>query len=123
MRFRIDPRSGVPFYRQIIDQVKYGMARGVLSAGDQLPTVRQLAVDLSINPNTVARAYQELEIRGIVETQMGTGTFIADKQVDISEIEKQQMLDSICTEMLSRAASYGLTLEDILTCLQSRKEA
>jgi GntR family transcriptional regulator len=122
MGFRIDPRSGVPFYRQIIDQVKYGMARGVLKPGDQLPTVRQLAVDLSINPNTVARAYQELEIRGLVATQMGTGTFIAEVEVDISELEKQRMLDSICTELLSRAASYGLTLQDVLTCLQMRKE-
>jgi GntR family transcriptional regulator len=122
MEMRIDPRSGVPFYRQIIDQVKYGVARGVLKPGNQLPTVRQLAVDLSVNPNTVARAYQELEIRGIVATQMGTGTFISQQEVDISEVEKQRMLDSVCTEMLSRAASYGLTLDDVLTCLAGRKE-
>ena len=67
----------MPVYRQIIDQVLGGMASGKLTVGDQLPTVRQVAVDLAINPNTVVRAYRELEIRGVLETQQGTGTFIA----------------------------------------------
>ena len=75
--FRLDLSSGVPFYRQIIDQVLLGVADGRLSPGAQLPTVRQLAVDLSVNLNTVAKAYREMEIRGIVETQQGTGTFVA----------------------------------------------
>ncbi|MBN1512276.1 MAG: GntR family transcriptional regulator, partial [Phycisphaerae bacterium] len=61
MEFTIDPKSGVPYYRQIIDQVQFAVADGRLACGDRLPTVRQLAVDLKINPNTVARAYQELE--------------------------------------------------------------
>ena len=69
--FRLDLKSGVPVYRQLIDQVTGGMAAGALAAGDQLPTVRQVAVDLSINPNTVVRAYRELEIRGVLETQQG----------------------------------------------------
>ena len=79
--FRLDMKSGVPFYRQIIDQVKSTMATGRLKPGERLPTVRQLAVDLSINPNTVSRAYTELELTGLVETQMGSGTFISHKQV------------------------------------------
>src|ERR671921_551322 len=75
--FRLNAASGVPFYRQIIDQVMLALADGRLEAGTQLPTVRQLAVDLSVNLNTVAKAYREMEIRGIVQTQQGTGTFIA----------------------------------------------
>ena len=78
-QFRLDLRSGVPVYRQIMDQVIGGMATSALEGGDQLPTVRQLAVDLSVNPNTVIRAYRELEIRGVLETQQGTGTFISHR--------------------------------------------
>jgi GntR family transcriptional regulator len=77
---RLDLNSGVPVYRQIIDQVTGGIATSALAAGDQLPTVRQLAVDLSINPNTVIRAYRELEIRGVLDTQQGTGTFISQQK-------------------------------------------
>ena len=75
--FRLDASSGVPFYRQVIDQVLLAIADGRLKPGTQLPTVRQLAVDLAVNLNTVAKAYREMEIRGIVETQQSTGTFIA----------------------------------------------
>src|ERR1039458_8060839 len=88
--FRLDLRSGVPVYRQIIDQVMGGMAAGTLSRGHQLPTVREVAVDLSINPNTVVRAYRELEIRGVLETQQGTGTFISYQKVKPEEKEKKQ---------------------------------
>ena len=78
-QFVLDQRSGVPVYRQIIDQVLGGIAAGKLRAGDQLPTVRQLAVDLAINPNTVVRAYRELEIREVLATQQGTG-HVPDRQ-------------------------------------------
>jgi GntR family transcriptional regulator len=123
MQFTIDVKSGVPFYRQIIDQVQFAIANERLSCGDRLPTVRQLAVELKINPNTVARAYQELEIKGVVNTQMGTGTFISDEKVEISELERKRMLDQICTELLSRAGSYGFTLEEVLAALRERGEA
>ena len=76
MDILIDTKSGVPFYRQIIEQVKFAIARGDIQAGDRLPTVRQLAVDLSINPNTVIRAYREMEIEGVLNTQQGSGTFV-----------------------------------------------
>jgi len=122
MHFVIDPKSGVPFYRQIIDQVQFAIANSQLACGDQLPTVRQLAVDLKINPNTVARAYQELEIRGVVTTHMGTGTFIGDEKVELSELERKRMLDQICTELLSRASAYGFTVRDILGSLGERVE-
>ena len=123
MRFELDPNSGVPFYRQIIDQIQFAIADGRLGCGDRLPTVRQLAVDLKINPNTVARAYQELEIKGIVDTQMGTGTFIGNEKVEISQIERKRMLDQICTELLSRASTYGFTLSEVISALKEREES
>jgi GntR family transcriptional regulator len=120
--FTLDPKSGVPFYRQIIERVKYGIARGLLSPGDQLPTVRQLATDLSINPNTVLRAYREMEIEGVLDTQQGSGTFVANHRPHISELEKRRKLDQILTELLARAHGYGFNLEDVLAGLRQRKE-
>ena len=112
--FRLDLRSGVPVYRQIIDQVVGGIAAGTLAAGDQLPTVRQAAVDLSINPNTVVRAYRELEIRGVLETQQGTGTFISHQKVKRDEVERQRRLSRLVGEFVSQAGSAGFTVKDLL---------
>ena len=112
--FRLDLRSGVPVYRQIIDQVMAGIAAGALAGGDQLPTVRQAAVDPSINPNTVVRAYRELEIRGVLETQQGTGTFISHQKVKCDEVERQRRLNQLVGEFVSRAGSAGFTVRDLL---------
>ncbi|RPH77510.1 MAG: GntR family transcriptional regulator, partial [Candidatus Rokuibacteriota bacterium] len=87
--------SGVPVYRQIIDQILGGIASGALEPGQQLPTVRQLAVDLAINPNTVVRAYRELEIRGVLATQQGIGTFITRETVQPDEVERQRQLSQL----------------------------
>jgi len=119
----IDIKSGVPFYRQIIEQIKFAIARGDIEPGDRLPTVRQLAVDLSINPNTVVRAYRELEIEGVLDTQQGSGTFVGHEKPGIDRLEKQRMLDQILTDLLARASSYGLSLDDVLEGLRQRKEA
>ncbi|MFQ5789893.1 MAG: GntR family transcriptional regulator [Acidobacteriota bacterium] len=121
MKIQLDLKSGVPFYRQIIDQVKSAIATGRLERGDRLPTVRQLAVDLSINPNTVSRAYTELELTGLVETHMGSGTFVGHKKVEQDEVERRRILDEISQELLARASSHGFTLDDILENLQQRK--
>jgi GntR family transcriptional regulator len=115
--FALDLRSGVPVYRQIIDQVTGGMAAGALAAGDQLPTVRQLAVDLEINPNTVIRAYRELEIRGVLETHQGTGTFIGTQKVQGDDAERQRRLNQLAGEFAARAGSAGFTLEEVLEAL------
>ena len=122
MEFSIDTKSGVPFYRQIIEQIKFAIARGDLDPGNQLPTVRQLAVTLSINPNTVVRAYRELEIEGVLDTQQGSGTFVGHEKPKIDRLEKQRMIDQILTELLARASSYGLSLDDVLEGLRRRKE-
>jgi len=120
--YAIDSKSGVPYYRQIIEQVKYAISRRELKAGDRLPTVRQLAVDLSVNPNTVIRAYREMEIEGVLETQQGSGTYVGSREPEIDELEKQRMLDQILTDLLARASSYGLTLEDVAEGLRQREE-
>src|SRR5579863_5578892 len=112
-RFRLDADSGVPVYRQIIDQVQGGLAAGALAAGDQLPTVRQVAVDLAINPNTVVRAYREMEIRGLLDTQQGTGTFIADRKVEYSKDERERLLGQLVGEFVSRAGAAGFTLKQL----------
>ena len=122
MNFLIDSKSGVPFYRQIIEQVKFAIARGAVGPGDQLPTVRQLAVDVSINPNTVIRAYRELEIEGVLDTHQGSGTFVGQRKPKVDELERQRMLDQILTELLARAGGYGFTLDDVLEGLRQRKE-
>ena len=122
MAIQIDSKSGVPFYRQIIEQVKFAIARGGLTTGDRLPTVRQLAVDLSINPNTVIRAYRQLEIEGVLETHQGSGTFVGTQKPKVDELEQQRMLDQILTELLARASGYGFMLDDVLEGLRQRKE-
>lgn len=120
VQFILDPKAGVPFYRQIIDQIKFGIASGALEAGEQLPTVRALAVDLKVNLNTVTKAYKELEIQNILETQQGTGTFIAKMQIKIPEKEKSKKLEDICNEFSTIAFSYGFSVTDIINQLQKQ---
>jgi GntR family transcriptional regulator len=122
LEFSIDSKSGVPFYRQIIEQVKFAIAGGNLQPGDRLPTVRQLAVDLSLNPNTVIRAYREMEIEGLLDTHQGSGTFVGNRSPGIDPVERQRMLDQILTELLARASDYGFTLDEVLKGLRQRKE-
>ena len=117
-RFRLDLSTGVPAYRQIIDAVLAGMSSGTLAPGDQLPTVRQLAVDLSINPNTVVRAYRELEIRGILSTQQGTGTFVTNKKVKKDDDERDRRTAHLVCDLLARAGAEGIGIEDLLHHLE-----
>ena len=112
--FRLDLHSGVPVYRQIIDQVRGGLASGALEAGDQLPTVRQLAVDLAINPNTVVRAYRELELGGLLETHQGTGTFISTQKFRKANAERERQLAQIVTDTIARAGAAGFTVDDLI---------
>jgi GntR family transcriptional regulator len=112
--FRRDAGSGVPAYRQIIDQILGGIASGLLKPGDQLPTVRQLAVDLAINPNTVVRAYRELEIRGVLDTHQGVGTFITTEPVPADDAERQRQLDQLVGEFLARAGAAGFSADELV---------
>ena len=116
--FRLDAHSGLPVYCQLIDQVQAAVASGVLNAGDQLPTVRQVAVDLAINPNTVLRSYREMEIRGLLDTQQGTGTFVADRKVEYSRDERDRQLGQLVGEFVSRAGAAGFTLKQLMKALR-----
>lgn len=112
--FVLDLQSGVPVYRQLIDQVRAGIAAGSLTAGDQLPTVRQLAVDLAINPNTVMRAYRELELGGLLETHQGTGTFITSKKQEKRSAARERQLGQLAGECAARAGAAGFTVADLM---------
>ncbi len=113
-RFRLDENSGVPVYRQIMDQVRGGIALGALRPGDQLPTVRQLAVDLAINPNTVVRAYRELELGGLLDSNQGTGTFIREQQVEGGKQERARQLAQIVRDCVARAGAAGFTVQELM---------
>jgi len=118
--FKLDTRSGVPVYRQLIDQVQAGIASGNLVSGEQLPTVRQVAVDLEINPNTVLRAYRELEIRGVLDTQQGTGTFISSRKVPHDDAEHDRQLEQLVGEFVARAGAGGFTVKELMDRLRER---
>lgn len=120
INFVLDPKAGIPFYRQIIDQIKYGIVSGNLKTGEQLPTVRALAIELKVNLNTIAKAYKELEIQNILETQQGTGTFIRKIDVRIPEKEKNKKLQDICNEFVTIAHSYGFSVDDIISQLKKQ---
>ena len=119
-QFRLDLQSGVPVYRQIIDQIQGGIAAGTFQPGHQLPTVRQVAVDLAINLNTVLRAYRELEIRGVLETQQGTGTFISHRKIAPDDSERERQLTQLVNEFVSRAGAAGFTVQDVEEALLER---
>lgn len=122
LKFTIDPKSGVPYYKQIILQIEMAIADNRLQQGNQLPTVRSLAVDLKINPNTVAKAYNQLEIRGIVTTQQGTGTFISEKEIQMDDIERERILSQMSRDFLSKVGSYGFSIQDVIDHLQELQE-
>lgn len=118
-RFLLDLHTGVPAYRQIIDQVRSGLACGALTTGDQLPTVRQLAVDLAINPNTVMRAYKELELSGLIETHQGTGTFIGAQKLAKADSVRERQLSQIASDAVARAGAAGFTLDELIEQLRA----
>jgi GntR family transcriptional regulator len=122
INFKLDIKSGVPFHRQITDQIKYGIASGRLLPGEQLPTVRELAVNLSVNPNTVRKAYSELDILGVLNTQQGTGTFISEQKNAIQPEEKKRALTQLCDEFVARGQQYNLSLDEIIEYLENKRK-
>lgn len=120
--FRLDTATGVPFYRQVIDQILAGIATGSLRHGEQLPTVRALAVDLKVNLNTVAKAYKELEIRGVLTTQQGSGTFIATVTVERDEVERRRKVVQVVDDLLARSAGLGLPLSELVAEIEDRMQ-
>ena len=104
--------------RAIAGAIARQIRAGELAPGDRLPTVRQVAVDLAINPNTVMRAYKELEIRAVLTTQQGTGTFISDTQPKRDQVERQRRLHQMVGELVARAGAEGYTLDEVMEVLR-----
>ena len=113
MHIKVNPESGIPLYLQIIKQVKYLVACGALKAGDQLPPVRDMAMQLRINPNTVARAYHDLRYEKIITSKWGEGTFISEEVAKIAESEKKKIIAEALDQAIHQATSLGLTKEEI----------
>jgi GntR family transcriptional regulator len=109
----VDPRSGVPIYLQIVEQIKRSIALGVLQAGEQLPTVKQLAIDLTVNPNTVARAYRDLEREQVIETSPGRGSFVRANGVADSPKVAAEVAGDALDLALREAKSVGLGRERV----------
>src|SRR5947209_3217994 len=121
--FVLDSKSGVPIYRQIQDQIRYGIAAGLLTPGEQLPTVRALAVELSVNPNTVIKAYTELERKGIVTTEQGSGTFVAPSPaLALAAEDRHAKLRALCSEFLAQVATYGFGPGDVIRAVRQLTE-
>lgn len=122
MHIHISPASGTPIYLQIVNQVRYLVASGHLAPGDELPPIRALAEQLLITPNTVARAYLELERSGIVLKRHGSGTYVAESPPSVSRGQRRRILTERADALLAEARQLGISFEEVLEVLQSRNE-
>jgi len=111
--FHVDPASGVPIYLQLINQVKRATASGLMKTGDQMPSVRELAMELTVNPNTIAKAYQELERAGIIKTLRGVGTFVAEKEVKIVYEERVKAIMTAIEKVIVEAHHLGFSNDEL----------
>ena len=120
MEFQCDPTSRVPIYRQLMDQVRQGVARGRLKAGMRLPSVRVLSRELVVNPNTIAHTYAELEREGVLVTRQGLGVFVAEPQKDLSAAARRERLAAALERFLTEAVHLGFTAEEVLAALEKQ---
>jgi GntR family transcriptional regulator len=123
MMMHVSTRSGVPIYVQLISQIKHLIACGRLSTGSELPPIRTLAEQLLINPNTVARAYRELESAGLLTTRRGAGTYVSDKGSPLARGERVKILSEHIDGLLAEASSLGVEFEQLLELLNKRRAA
>ena len=103
LHFQIDPHSGVPVYRQVMDQVRYYVAAGVLNPGDKLPSIRELAKQLAVNPTTVVKAYTELQHDGVIEMKHGSGAFVADAARKMTDAQRKKALQRLAKQLAVEA--------------------
>jgi GntR family transcriptional regulator len=123
VQIHISPTDGVAIYQQIVNQVKYLVASGRLAAGDEMPPIRVLAEQLIINPNTVARAYRELEAAGIVEKRRTAGTYVSDQGSPLARRERLKILTERIDTLLAEAQHMSIDLEDVVKLIQQRHSA
>jgi GntR family transcriptional regulator len=122
INFSLDPANGVPIYRQIIQQIEYAILSGRMRPGDRLPTIRALAVELKTNPNTIAKAYGELEIRGILATQVGSGTFISDKKPTAEDTGLAQKIREVLGRFMQEMRDLGVEKRELIKMLEEYKD-
>jgi len=122
VRFSLDAASGVPFYRQIIQQIEHAILARRLEPGDRLPTIRSLAIELKINPNTIAKAYGELEIRGIVVTQVGSGTYVSDKRPPEEDAELLRKIAGRVASFVRDMEALGVGREEMAELVRDYQE-
>jgi GntR family transcriptional regulator len=122
LRFSLDFTDGAPIYRQIIRQIEYAVLSGKLKVGDRLPTIRALAVELKANPNTIAKAYNELEIRGVLDTQVGSGTFISDKKPVVQD-EPDKKIRELVGRFIRDMQGLGVEKREIVRLVTAYKTA
>ena len=119
VNFTLDPVNGSPIYRQIIQQIEYAILSGRMRPGDRLPTIRSLAVELKTNPNTIAKAYNELEIRGILATQVGNGTYISDKKPVIEEDSLNRKIREVTGRFMQEMRDLGVEKRELVKLIES----
>ncbi|MFN9984136.1 MAG: GntR family transcriptional regulator [Pirellula sp.] len=120
MQIYITTTDGVPIYLQVVNQVKYLVAAGRLKAGEELPPIRTLAEKLVVNPNTIARAYRELEVSGIVEKRRTAGTYVTDQGSPLARRERTKILSDRIDQLLAEAGHMDVSLEEVIKLLQQR---
>jgi GntR family transcriptional regulator len=123
MQLHISPKDGTPIYAQIIGQIKHLVAAGRLRPHEELPPVRALAAQILVNPNTVARAYRELESAGVVYTRQGAGTYVAEGGSPLAERERLRLLAGKADALLVEADHLGFTLAETMEILRERDAA
>jgi len=123
MLIRVNPKDGLPVYLQIMNQIKHLVVSGALSPGDRLPAARELALELLININTVAKAYTELEREGVLERRRGSGTFVAASAVRSSADERARLLEPQLDQLVVQARQLGLTTTEITDLVNQRWRA
>jgi len=119
INFTLDIANGAPIYRQIIQQIEYAILSGRMRPGDRLPTIRSLAVELKTNPNTIARAYGELEIRGILATQVGSGTYIADKKPVVEDDSLNRKIREVLSRFVQEMRDLGVEKRELVRLVES----
>ena len=120
MQIQISTKDGVPIYLQIIKQIRYMVASGRLKPGDQLPPVRRLAEQLLVNPNTVARAYRELETARVLNTRQGSGAFVSDSASPLARDEQNKILGERIDVLLAEASQMNIHVEEVVELLRQR---
>ena len=120
MQLHISSADGVPIYLQIVNQVKYLVAAGRLAAGDEMPPIRVLAEQLLVNPNTVARAYRELEAAGLVEKRRTAGTYVSDQGSPLARKERLRILTDRIDALLAEASQMNVPVEDVVKLIEQR---